>query len=81
LELASGARRRREEPRSALPYYPSLLRTKTENFFFSEGISVSHLFPQKGRRARPRPAPPHDSVKGSYLGIFRGKQTAERTEL
>ena len=52
-----------------------------ENFFFSEGISVSHLLPRKGQRAQPRPALPHDGDKGSYLGSLRGHQTAERTEL
>jgi hypothetical protein len=42
--------------------------SKKKNFFFSEGISVSHLLSPE-RRAQARPAPPRDSGTGSRLGV------------
>ena len=71
--LGAGERRAAETRRTAQrpPLLPVPIADQNGELFFSEGISVSHLFPQKGRRARPRPAPPHDGDEGPYLGAPR----------
>ena len=68
-DLGAGERRAAETRRTAqcplLSPVPlaETKSSKTENFFFNEGISVSHLFPPE-MGTRPRPAPPHDSDNG-----------------